>query len=381
MADEIDSKDDGEQSPDWVRPEIWEPTRETVVPGFRALVYCDVIKPSKWQLKIMDGDKQLYFVEANAVDDHWFEHYVPIGAIKPGTKFILHAHYFVFPAWSQWASTKELVMPDYSPVITQPAEGAVTPTRRPTIVGRGIRGATIKLYEAYSGVVLYGTTVVDGDGNWQIIPAVELRPGPFTLVVSQTISNSETWSNNVTIMVDTKPLIREPTGGAVTSIRPMFTGQGVPGATVKLYQAYSGVVLYGTAVVNSSGTWQIIPVVDLPKGPMVMVVNQIVANREFWSDNVTIIVDPIPLIETPRNGDSTNKRPTFSGQGITGSTIKLYVANSPGVLYGTAVVDANGNWRIITELDLFGGLMEMIVSQYVANREFWSSIVKIYVDY
>ena len=62
----------------------------------------DVFGPSKWQLKIMEGDKQLYFVEENA--GQIFTHYVKNDAIKPGSKFVVHVHYFASLFWSEWAS-------------------------------------------------------------------------------------------------------------------------------------------------------------------------------------------------------------------------------------------------------------------------------------
>jgi hypothetical protein len=88
MADETDIKDGEEQSPNWVRPTIYYPSSGTVLPGFLVQASIDVFNPSKWQLKIMEGDQQLYFVEQSA--GRTFSHYVKNDAIKFGAKFVVH---------------------------------------------------------------------------------------------------------------------------------------------------------------------------------------------------------------------------------------------------------------------------------------------------
>jgi hypothetical protein len=379
MADEADIKDGEEQNPNWARPELHQPRPgATVVPGFLVSAYMDVITPSKWQLKIMEGDKQLYFLEESSRQH--FDHRVKLDAIKPGTKFDVHVHCYHFPAWGQWASVYGVVMADPKPVITEPVQGAVT-GKRPRFAGRGLPGATINLYQANSGAVLFGTAVVDANGNWQITPVVDLFDGPLQLVVNQTISNTEYWSENVRIIVgDPKPVITEPVAGAITGLRPRVAGRGIPGATINLYQANSGTVLFGTAVVGANSNWQITPVVDLFEGPFQLVVNQTISNTEYWSDNVRITVAATkPVITEPAEFSVTNRRPLIAGRGIPGATIKLYQANSGTVLFGTAIVDASGTWKIVPVVDLYVGPLQLVVSQTISNAEYWSDNLRITV--
>jgi hypothetical protein len=379
MADEADIKDGEEQNPNWLKPELHQPrSGATVAPGFLVSAYIELMTPSKWQLKIMEGDKQLYFLEKSS--GRYFDHYVKLDAIKPGTKFDVHVHYYHLPAWGEWASVYGVVMADPKPVITEPVQGAVT-GKRPRFAGRGLPGATINLYQAYSGTVLFGTATVDANGNWQITPVVDVFDGPLQLVVNQTISNTEYWSDNVRIIVgDPKPVITEPVAGAITGPRPRFAGRGIPGATITLYQANSGTVLFGTAVVGANSNWQITPVVDLFEGPFQLVVNQTISNTEYWSDNVRITVAATkPVITEPAEFSVTNRRPLIAGRGIPGATIKLYQANSGTVLFGTAIVDASGTWKIVPVVDLYVGPLQLVVSQTISNAEYWSDNLRITV--
>lgn len=293
MAGEADFKDGEEQSPDWVRPSIYQPRSGTVVPGFLVQASIDVVGPSKWQLKIMEGDKQLYFVEERAGQS--FSHYVKNDAIKPGSKFDVHVHYFLTLAWSEWASVRNLVMADPKPVITEPVEGANTGPR-PRVAGRGIPGATIKLYQAYSGTVLFGTAVVDANGDWQTTPVVDFFEGRFQLVVNQTISNTEYWSENVWLNVNvfrvSPPTITTPENGAIVRTdKPMVRGRGFPGAVVKLYQANVGDTVFGTAGVPPDGVWSVFPTVAFPKGAFSLTANQsIESGISDWAEDVTFTV-------------------------------------------------------------------------------------------
>jgi hypothetical protein len=378
MADETDIKNAEEQKPNWIKPEIYHPKPGTVLPGFTVQAGIDLFNPSRWQLKIMEGDKELYFREISA--EQYFTHNVGKDAIKPGTRFDVHVHYLLSSIWGQWASLKNLLMADPKPVITEPAEGAFT-SKRPRVAGRGISGATIKLYQAKKGTVLFGTAVVDANGDWQTTPVIDFFDGPFELVVNQTISDTEYWSENVKIIVaDPKPVITEPAEGAVTSRRPLVAGRGIPDATINLYQANFGDRIFGTAVVDANGDWQTTPVIDFFEGSFQLVVNQTINNTEYWSDNVRITVAATkPEITAPAVGTVTSRRPLVAGRGIPGATINLYQANIGTVLFGTAVVDANGNWQIIPVVDLYVGTFQLVVSQIISNAEYWSDNVRITV--
>jgi hypothetical protein len=295
MAGEGDIKDGEEQSPNWVRPSIYKPKSGTVFPGFLVEANIDVFDASKWQLKIMEGDNQLYFVEESA--GQWFSHYVKSDAIMPGSRFIVHVHYFASLAWSQWASLENVVMGTPKPEITEPAEGTNTHPR-PRVAGRGFPGATVKLYQAGHGTVLFGTAVVGADGNWETIPVESFFEGPFDLTVNQTFNNvvseySETRTFTVTKFTVSPPTIVFPVNGEVVKTnRPAVSGRGLPGATVKLYQANVADVVFGSDLVAPNAIWSITPSVNFPNGRFSLTANQTsVSGSSDFATPVNITVE------------------------------------------------------------------------------------------
>ena len=294
MADETDIKNAEEQKPNWIKPELYRPRPGTVLPGFKVEAAIDLFNPSKWQLKIMEGDKELYFREIRA--GQYFDHYVEKDAIKPGTRFDVHVHYFLTVAWGQWASVKNLLMADPKPVIIEPAEGAFT-SKRPRVAGRGISGATINLYQANIGDRIFGTAVVDANGDWQTTPVIDFFDGPFELVVNQTISDTEYWSEIVGITVSTfkvsaPAITTQDNGEIVKTDKPVVHGRGLPGAVVKLYQANVVNIVFGTAYVGLNGSWRISPTVAFPKGQFSLTANQSLGSETSdWAEVVTFRVD------------------------------------------------------------------------------------------
>ena len=384
MADETDIKNAEEQKPNWIKPELYRPRPGTVLPGFKVEAAIDLFNPSKWQLKIMEGDKELYFREIRA--GQYFDHYVEKDAIKPGTRFDVHVHYFLTVAWGQWASVKNLLMADPKPVIIEPAEGAFT-SKRPRVAGRGISGATINLYQANIGDRIFGTAVVDANGDWQTTPVIDFFDGPFELVVNQTISDTEYWSENVKIIVaDPKPVITEPAEGAVTSRRPLVAGRGIPDATINLYQANFGDRIFGTAVVDANGDWQTTPVIDFFDGPFELVVNQTISDTEYWSEIVGITVSTFkvsaPAITTPDNGEIVKTdKPVVHGRGLPGAVVKLYQANVVNIVFGTAYVGLNGSWRISPTVAFPKGQFSLTANQSLGSETSdWAEVVTFRVD-
>lgn len=236
----------------------------------------------------MEGDKQLYFVEESA--EQWFSHNVKDDAIKADSKFIIHVHYYNWPSWSQWASVDGFVMEVPKPEITEPVEGAHTgPT--PRVAGRGTPGATVKLYQAGSGTVLFGTAVVDSDGNWATIPVESFFEGAFGLTVNQTFKNMVSKYSDIRTFTVGKFTVSPPTifspvsGEVVKTNRPMVSGRGLPGATVRLYEANNGNTVFGSGLVPPNAVWSISPSVSFPSGRFSLTANQ--TNSSGTSDCAT----------------------------------------------------------------------------------------------
>jgi hypothetical protein len=128
------------------------------------------------------------------------------------------------------------VNPLAAPVITAPANGAVTNDNTPTITGTADPNVTI---EVFDGAASLGTTPADGAGNWALTPAVGLTDGSHTVTAVATVGggNESPASSPVTITVDTQapgaPVITVPAEGSTTNDNtPTISGTAEVGASV-----------------------------------------------------------------------------------------------------------------------------------------------------
>ncbi|MGE8067765.1 hypothetical protein [Pseudomonas sp. NPDC089569] len=288
MTDEVDVKVGEEQVPQLTPPTFGSPKSGYVEPGF--LVTASTLSGSedRWELKVMEGDNELYFFE---VESSRFSHHVPYDKISFGTRFSLRLRYQTFPIWSQWASLDNLIMVDGKPMITSPVDGDFTGSR-PYVTGHGIPFAQVKLYQAGSGVVVHGTTSVNSNRSWIARVDVEFPKGSFELTANQSFDGwVSDWADSVKFTVTDKPVIESPVNGAVTSLRPRVTGRGEIGAEIKLYQAGNEDVVYGTAVVDRDRAWETIPSVDFSPGSFDLTARQSLNGWESdWADSVKLTV-------------------------------------------------------------------------------------------
>ncbi len=143
----------------------------------------------------------------------------------------------------------------------------LTNVTNPIITGTGIAGDTVTIY---SDMAAIGLATVGTDGAWSIVTD-PLTGGLHSLTVIQTSPTGESSmaSNplNLTIDTSTPPA---PTGVALSATSdsgvvgdgvtdvttPTFTGTGVAGDTIDLYDGVSTVPI-GKATVGSEGTWSI----------------------------------------------------------------------------------------------------------------------------
>lgn len=161
--------------------------------------------------------------------------------------------------------------------ILSPAAGA-TVYPRPNICGTGPANTQIKLYEAGVGDREWGSTTVDGYGNWIMTPNADLVPTPgkndgkFGLLVTP---DSVAWSNIVQVNIakaapvnPNQPLaILNPKDGGTTLARPYIAGTGPANTQITLYEAGVGGRNWGTTVVDGYGNWIMTPNADLVPTP------------------------------------------------------------------------------------------------------------------
>lgn len=197
----------------------------------------------------------------------------------PAGNFLLTAKMAKGNRTSRW--TPDLKLTVFSgfpvPAILTPTRSSLVSTLRPQITGTGEPGATVRLYQAGSGTVLFGTAVVGIDGKWIATPTTDFPEGRFSLTCDAFLGgNTSAYADPVTFNVLPEPLILVPVkGSTVPTLRPQMEGLGVAGATIRLYHAGYGTILYGTTVVGANKKWVVTPTVSLPLGEFSLTCDQV----------------------------------------------------------------------------------------------------------
>ena len=261
------------------------------------------------------------------------------------------------------------------------ADGGHTDDTTPTLSGGGQEpGDTVTIKD--NGTII-GTTPVDENGNWVFTPNPPLNDGDheLTLIVTDPAGNESEESDPYTIVVDTqKPLQPEITsvidnqgdmtgpinaGDVTDDAQPEIKGKAEPGSTVIIYD--NGVEI-GRAPVDGAGDWTFTPSPPLTNGA-----HDLSAKTEDAAGNISDPSDPFgfeliaggtppaPAItgilddvgskqgNISPGGVTDDARPTINGTGEPGSIVSVY---ADGVLIGTSIVAANGQWSVTPTKDL-----------------------------
>ncbi len=261
------------------------------------------------------------------------------------------------------------------------ADGGSTDDTTPTLSGGGqAPGDTVTIID--NGTII-GTAPVKDDGSWEFTPNPPLNDGDhdFTIIVTDPAGNASEESDPYKVIIDTqapdKPEITsvyddqgDQTGniakGSITDdAQPDIKGTAEPGSMVIIYDGGKEI---GRAPVDANGDWSFTPTLPLINGP-----HDLTAKAEDLAGNVSepstpfdfnLIaggVPPAPAItgalddvgskqgNISPGGVTDDKRPTISGTGEPGATVKVY---ADGVLVGTGTVKADGQWSVDLTQDL-----------------------------
>lgn len=249
--------------------------------------------------------------------------------------------------------------------------GGTTNDTTPTLSGTAEANSSVAIFE---GSTQIGTATANNLGNWTFTPTTPLTEGShtFTVVATDPQGNVSTSSNSYNVIVDLTPpavpvlsavaddiqggVVGNLTAGQVTNdATPTFTGTGVTGSTVHILN--NGVEIGTAEVIN--GSWTFMPPNGLTDGLYNIRVNatdaagNVSANSPVFSFTVDTTPPDAPVLTTvqddvgpvtgtiPENGTTNDNRPTFNGTGEVGATVTLLNDGQP---FGTAVVNAQGNW-------------------------------------
>ncbi|NBU76927.1 MAG: hemagglutinin, partial [Planctomycetes bacterium] len=253
-----------------------------------------------------------------------------------------------------------------------------------TVTGTALAGSTVSVYD---NGVLVGTTTANASGIWSFTtPALADGLHPFTATATDASGNQSPATAPSTISIDTaapaKPSVGSISqdtatpGDRITSDNTLtITGTAEPGSTVKVYDNGN---LVGTAVVAANGSYTVTTSV-LADGqhPLTITATDAAGNQGAPTNLGTWTIDTAApaapqvgsvSVDTATPGDriTSDNTLTVTGTAEAGSTVKVY---DNGVLVGTAVADASGNYSVTTNVLADGQHPLSVTSTDVAGNE------------
>ncbi|WAB90455.1 Ig-like domain-containing protein [Pseudomonas citronellolis] len=250
-------------------------------------------------------------------------------------------------------------------------DGDVTDDTSLSVNGSAAAGNLVLLY--VNGE-LAASVVADEQGNWsaelplagdgeQVITAKAQdaagRHSEETAAVSVTLdTTAPEQPGMVTAEDSTGPVTGPIEPGSVTDeTQPTLSGSGEPGDTVSILDNGEEI---GTATVDESGNWTFTPEQPLEDGDhsISVVITDAAGNVGEPSEALDFVVDSTPVFVTidmaldqvesitgeVANGGITNDRqPTLVGTATAGA---LVIISEAGLVLGSVVADAEGNWSL-----------------------------------
>ncbi|SDH82185.1 Ig-like domain-containing protein [Pseudomonas panipatensis] len=279
-----------------------------------------------------------------------------------------------------------LATDDVGPVTGPIANGSTTDDTTPTLSGKGEPGGVATISD--DGTVL-GTALVDGNGDWSFTPDQPLADGPHSIsaTVSDVAGNTSPASDALQFGVQGVPPMvsitaaRDAVGsitgdvldnGVTDDRRPTLVGTASANGLVVIKE---GPVVYGSAVADANGDWQLRLPLNQSEGEHTYTASLTSATGQTASAEFNLTVDSVaptrPSIDAvmddvgPYQGllspyaitDDAN--PTVQGSDAEpDSLVKVY---DNGVLIGSVQADANGEWSLDLPT-LADGLHKLAVS-------------------
>ncbi|OBV41597.1 Ig-like domain-containing protein, partial [Janthinobacterium psychrotolerans] len=288
----------------------------------------------------------------------------------------------------------------------------ITSVTTPTITGTAEAGSLVTLYDT-DGTTVLGTATAAG-GVWSItssalaigahslsVKAVDAAGNlsPSSAVLSITINTVDTIDTtapaapSVPVLAAASDSGSANTDGLTSVTTPTVTGTAEAGSLVTLYDT-DGTTVLGTTTA-AGGVWSITSS-TLAAGAHSLTVKAVDAagNRSAASPSLTITIDSTaptapatPVLAAASDSGASNadgitsvNRPTISGRAEAGSTVTLLGTDGVTTL-GNATADANGNWRITSNL-LADGVHSLTVKAFDAagNSSVASAALTVTID-
>jgi hypothetical protein len=232
-----------------------------------------------------------------------------------------------------------------------------------------------------------GTATADANGNWSYTtPTLPDGNHQFVATATDASGNTSQPSGPANMAVDTTP----PAAPAITGVGSdtgtqgdgltsdktlTVTGTAEPGSTVRVYD--NG-VLVGTGTADANGNYSV-TTSALADGnhPLTITATDTAGNQSLATSLGTWTIDTsapnAPTVGSvsqdtgnPTDKNTSDNTLTVIGTAEPGSTVKIY---DNGVLVGTGVADAQGNYSITTSVLADGSHPLSVTSTDTAGRK------------
>ncbi|MDR1263990.1 MAG: Ig-like domain-containing protein, partial [Propionibacteriaceae bacterium] len=259
-------------------------------------------------------------------------------------------------------------IPPDPPVITQPADGALTAAAAPTLVGTAAEAVTVEVTDE-TGQSVLTATVLDGAWSGQTSP---LADGPHSLsAIAWDAARNQSAATVIALTVKTSASssLTSPTEGQFDlPSNVTFQGTADAGATVTVTS--DGQTLCQIQA-DEAGAWscQSSPLADGQHSVVLSAVD--LAGNQARPITRTFIVGPPPLAAPgflqPADGATvTQVRPPLSGDGAEDGAVVTVTADDQALCQAQA--DAAGAWACVPERDLSQGNHRLSVVQTREGR-------------
>jgi hypothetical protein len=355
----------------------------------------DYGRRSEFAGKALPGAKvTLYLVENPGLPNETETEYLPPGGVVVDVKGNWKANVFfaqvgsknlrikqAYAGGTRASVTRTFRTITNAPLIESPNAGESVNPVAVVLSGHSFPGDNVKVRrKGYTEVI--GDFVVNADGHWSGTLTRTLNgASPYSL---------EAWSNRdnhggdiseaATIILQdlANPLIVHPADGDVLVPRVLFSGQGLPGATIQVADLFNPAINHAPiTTVDQSGDWSVEGNTDLNPGPNWVIVQQTLGEKKSpWVRSERFMIEyPLtgfsaPTVDRPFPGEEVGLKPLLAGTGVAGA--KVYVRQN-GKDLAHAWVDAQGRWAL--RLPVFAeGSQSLTVIQ--ASHEIWSAELK-----
>ncbi|GAB3573396.1 hypothetical protein GCM10027406_01770 [Leifsonia lichenia] len=261
---------------------------------------------------------------------------------------------------------------DTIPVVTSPATSSTIFDRYPTFAGtsKSNYSGTLYLTSALGAKFTYCTFKSDANGNWSCSnPKLPLDYTAY--MVDVTVYHKGATSNFAIADPAKAPYaVTTPGFGATADTsRPVFTGTGLPGLGVFVFNGDTGVAV--STMIKPDGTWSAESFADFADGPHVIRVDfmrgtTVVSSLKHFIYVNTVAPAASVAFSGPVDGETVaDSNPVFTGSGEPGAAVVVSDAN--GVELASTTVGTDGAWAVTSEVALANGAVTATATQTVAG--------------